>query len=218
MRRFDHILTFDRHVSGIAVTMILGKPRIYVNGACEIAHTGTPWSLDLTGKFLPFLKCAQPKNICLFSQYYLICLHNLVSDFFSPFAYIFSPSCKFDPAGLIWVLLFFTLLKAELKTKCLYLLQNETSVTFKKFQEGLFFILLYIYLTVKWINLISLFVCLFIYLFILPRLPRISSNFDKRNPLGFIDKNVLNTQDGYSGFQEEVIKNPQGLGFWELCS
>lgn len=110
------------------------------------AHHGL---LTLTGKFLPFLKCAQPKNICLFSQYYLICLHNLVSDFFSPFAYIFSPSCKFDPAGLIWVLIFFTLLKAELNAKCLYLLQNETSVTFKKFQEGLFFILLYIYLTVK---------------------------------------------------------------------
>ena len=110
------------------------------------AHHGL---LTLTGKFLPFLKCAQPKNICLFSQYDLICLHNLVSDFFSPFAYIFSPSCKFDPAGLIWVLIFFTLLKAELKAKCLYLLQNETSVTFKKFQEGLFFILLYIYLTVK---------------------------------------------------------------------
>lgn len=161
---------------------------------------------------------AQPKNICLFSQYYLICLHNLVSDCFSPFAYIFSPSCKFDPAGLIWVLIFFTVLKAELKAKCLYLLQNETSVTFKKFQEGLFFILRYIYLTVKWINLISLFVCWFIFLFILPRLPRISSNFDKRNPLGFIDNNVLNTQDGYSGFQEEVIKNPQGLGFCKLCS
>ena len=90
------------------------------------AHHGL---LTLTGKFLSFLKCAQPKNICLFSQYYLICLHNLVSEFFSPFAYIFSPSCKFDPAGLIWVLIFFTLLKAELKVKCLYLLQNETSVT-----------------------------------------------------------------------------------------
>ena len=93
------------------------------------AHHGL---LTLTGKFLPFLKCAQPKNICLFSQYYLICLHNLVSDFFSPFAYIFSPSCKFDPAGLIWVLIFSTVLKAELKAKCLYLLQNETSVTFAK--------------------------------------------------------------------------------------
>lgn len=170
MRRFDHILTFDRHVSGIAVTMILGKPRIYVNGACEIAHTGTPWSLKI---FVYFHNTIWNAYI----TWYQI--------FFSPFAYIFSPSCKFDPAGLIWVLIFFTVLKAELKAKCLYLLQNETSVTFKKFQEGLFFILLYIYLTVKWINLISLFVCLFIYLFILPRLPRISSNFDKRKSIGF---------------------------------
>ena len=56
MRQFDHILTFDRHVSGIAVTMILGKPRIYVNGACEIAHTGTPWSLDLNWEIFTISK------------------------------------------------------------------------------------------------------------------------------------------------------------------
>lgn len=41
MRRFIHILAMIRHVSGITVTMILGKPRIYVNGGSEIAHTRT---------------------------------------------------------------------------------------------------------------------------------------------------------------------------------
>ena len=114
---------------------------------------------------------------------------------------------------MIWLVLprfwfFFTVLKAELKAKCLYLLQNETSVTFAK-------------LTVKWINLISLFIYLFIYLFtyshfhVFHEFPQILTS---ENPLGFIDNNVLNTQDGYSGFQEEVIKNPQGLGFCKLCS
>lgn len=38
MRRLVHILAKIRHVSGITVTMILGKPRIYVNGGSEIAQ------------------------------------------------------------------------------------------------------------------------------------------------------------------------------------
>ena len=92
--------------------------------------------------------------------------------------------------------MFFTVFKAELKSKCLYLLQNETSETFEKFEEDLFFIQLYIHLTVKWINLISLFVYLFIYLFtysyfkVFHEFPQILTS---ENPLGIIDNNVLNT-------------------------
>ena len=115
--------------------------------------------------------------------------------------------------------MFFTVFKAELKSKCLYLLQNETSETFEKFEEDLFFIQLYICLTVKWINLISLFIYLFIYLFtcsyfhVFHEFPQILTS---ENPLGIIDNNVLNTQDGYSGFQEKVIKSPPGLTLLEI--
>lgn len=38
MRKLVHIFAKIRHVSGITVTMILGKPRIYVNGGSEIAQ------------------------------------------------------------------------------------------------------------------------------------------------------------------------------------
>ena len=47
MRRFVHILAIIRHVSGI--TMILGKPRIYVNGGSEIAHTSTRLIANIAG-------------------------------------------------------------------------------------------------------------------------------------------------------------------------